>query len=155
SNVAIYPVDPRGMTGTDRGTTSSQMMNFSVGDRDMLRALALETGGRAIVNRNDIRRQIDQIVRDSRAYYLIAYETPHPDDGKFPRVTVRVNRPRATVFARPGYWSPKRGQTTDGAPQLAPVVAPEVQAAVNRLADSLRPNAEEPIEAPRRVRMPE
>src|SRR5262249_54143436 len=71
SNVAIYPIDPRGMTGDNRGTTSAQMMNFSVGDRDMLRALAMETGGRAIVYRNDIARQIEQIVRDSRAYYLI------------------------------------------------------------------------------------
>jgi hypothetical protein len=155
SNVAIYPVDPRGMTGSDRGTTAAQMMNFSVGDRDMLRALAEETGGRAIVYRNDLRRQIDQIVRDSRAYYLIAYETPHPDDGKFHRVAVRVKRPRAAVFARPGYWSPKHGQNTDGAPSLAPVISPEVQAAVNRLADSLRPNAEEPTEAPRRIHIPD
>ena len=66
-----------------------------------------------------------------------------------------MKRPRATVFARPGYWSPKRGQNTDGPASLAPAVSPEVQSAVNRLAESLRPNAEEPAEAPRRVRMPE
>jgi len=154
SNVAVYPIDPRGMTGDNRGTTAGQMMNFSVGDRDMLRALASETGGRAIVYRNDIARQIQQIVRDSRAYYLIAYESPHPDDGKFHRVTVRVKQPRATVFARPGYWALKRGQNTDGAPSLAPTVSREVQAAVNRLAESLRPNADEPVESPRRIKMP-
>jgi VWFA-related protein len=155
SNVAIYPIDPRGMTGSDRGTTAGQMMNFSIGDRDMLRALALETGGRAIVYRNDIRSEIQQIVRDASAYYLIAYESPHPDDGKFHRVTVRVTRARATVFARTGYWSLKRGQNTDGPASVAPVIAPAVQEAVNRLADSLRPNAEEPAEPPRRIRMPE
>src|SRR5262249_22077273 len=38
---------------------------------------------------------------------------------------------------------------------LAPAISPEVQAAVNRLAESLRPDAEEPVEAPRRIRMPE
>ena len=155
SNVAIYPIDPRGMTGNDRGTTAGQMMNFTVGDRDMLRALALETGGRAIVYRNDIRGEIQQIVRDASAYYLIAYESPHPDDGRFHRVTVRVKRPRATVFARTGYWSLKRGQNTDGPASLAPTIAPAVQQAVNRLADSLRPNAEEPAEAARRIKMPE
>jgi len=155
SNVAIYPIDPRGMTGNDRGTTAGQMMNFTIGDRDMLRALALETGGRAIVYRNDIRGEIQQIVRDASAYYLIAYESPHPEDGKFHRVTVHVKRPRATVFARTGYWSLKRGQNTDGPASLAPAIAPAVQDAVNRLADSLRPNAEEPAEAPRRIKMPE
>jgi VWFA-related protein len=155
ANVAVYPIDPRGMTGYDRGTTAAQMMNFAVGDRDMLRALALETGGRAIVYRNDIRGEIQQIVRDASAYYLIAYESPHPDDGKFHRVTVRVRRPRATVFARTGYWSLKRGQSTDAPASLTPAVAPAVQEAVNRLADSLRPNADEPAEAPRRIRMPE
>jgi VWFA-related protein len=155
ANVAIYPIDPRGMTGRDRGTTAGQMMNFTIGERDMLRALAAETGGRATVNRNDIAREVRQIVRDASAYYLIAYESPHPDDGKFHRVTVRVKRPRATVFARPGYWSTKRGRSTDGPASPALSIAPQVQAAVNRLAESLRPNPEEPIESPRRVRMPE
>jgi VWFA-related protein len=155
SNVAIYPIDPRGMTGNNSGTTVGQMMNASVGDRDMLRALAEETGGRAIVYRNDIGREIQQIVRDASAYYLIAYESPHPEDGKFHRVTVRVKRPRATVFARTGYWSFKRGESTDVVLAPVPVASAAVQEAVNRLADSLRPNADEPAEAPRRVIMPE
>jgi hypothetical protein len=59
------------------------------------------------------------------------------------------------VFARTGYWNPKRGQTSDGAPSLAPAVAPEVQQALKALADSLRPNADEPTESRRRVVMPE
>jgi len=154
ANVAIYPLDPRGMTMRRRETTSAQMMNVSVGDYDMLRALALETGARAIVERNDIRGELQRIVRDASAYYLIAYESPHPDDGKFHRVTVRVARPDATVFARTGYWAFKRGEASDGPASLAPIVPPAVRDAVNRLADSLRPNADEPAEAPSRVHMP-
>ena len=130
------------------------MMNFAVGARDALRTLAFETGGRAIVYRNDIRGEIQQIVRDASAYYLIAYESPHPDDGKFHRVTVRVKRPRATVYARTGYWSLKRGEKTDGAASLTIAVPPGVQDAVNRLADSLRPSADEPVEGRRRVIVP-
>ena len=156
ANVAFYPIDPRGMTvGSNRRTTAGQMMNFAVSDRDMLESLALETGGRAIVERNDIRGEVRRIVRDASAYYLIAYESPHPDDGKFHRVGVTVNRPRATVFARTGYWNPKRGVTSEAAPSLAPVVAAEVQQALKALADSLRPNADEPTESRRHVLMPE
>jgi len=154
SNVAIYPIDPRGMTGSNGGTTAGQMMNFAVGARDMLRTLAFETGGRAIVYRNDIRGETQQIVRDASAYYLIAYESPHPDDGKFHRVSVRAKRPRATVFARTGYWSLKRGESSDGPASLAIDVPPGVQDAVKRLADSLRPNADEPVEGRRRAIMP-
>jgi VWFA-related protein len=156
ANVALYPVDPQGLTtGPRRATTTGQMMNFTIGDRDMLEALATETGGRPIVERNDIRGELQRIVRDATAYYLIAYESPHPEDGKFHRVTVKVKRAKTNVFARTGYWSFKRGQNTDGPASLAPEVAPAVQGAVKRLADSLRPNADEPTESRRRIVMPE
>lgn len=145
ANVAIYPVDCRGLTTAfERGPTR----------REMLRALALETGGRAIVDRNDIHGALDQVVRDATSYYLIAYESPRPDDGKFHRVTVRVKRPRATVFARPGYWAFKRDQTT-GVASVAPSLPPAVQTAINHLADSLRPNADEPAEPRRRIVLPQ
>src|SRR5262249_31574039 len=155
ANVAIYPVDPQGMTtGPRRTTTPGQMMNFAIGDRDMLEALAGETGGRPIVERNDIRGELQRIVRDASAYYLIAYESPHPDDGRFHRVTVRVKRPKTTGFSRTGYWSVEPGENTDTPASRAPDVSAGVQDAVKRLADSLRPNAEEPAESPRRILMP-
>ena len=83
------------------------------------------------------------MIRDSRAYYLIAYESPHPDDGKFHKVSVRVSSVRgASVFARTGYWAFKRGENTvDGAVGAARPCRRPVQAAVDKLADSLRPDA--------------
>jgi hypothetical protein len=58
------------------------------------------------------------------------------------------------VFARPGYWAFKRDQTTEIA-SVAASVPPAVQAAINHLADSLRPNADEPAEPRRRIVMPQ
>jgi VWFA-related protein len=154
ANVAFYPVDPRGLMMNNGRTTSAQIMNGLVSDRDAMETLASETGGRAIVQKNDISAALGQVLRDSRAYYLIAYESPHPDDGKFHKVTVRVKRPRVTVFARTGYWAFKRGENAiTPSPSLTPV-SPEVQAAVDKLADSLRPDADEPAEGRRRVIMP-
>jgi VWFA-related protein len=156
ANVAIYPLDPRGLTtdrSVDRGPTSGEIMSMVTPAREFMRTLASETGGRPIFG-NDVTSALGQVIRDSRAYYLIAYESPHPDDGKFHKVTVRVKRPRATVFARTGYWAYKRAENTVvSTPSLA-AISPEVQRAVDKLADSLRPDAGEPAEGPRRVVMP-
>jgi VWFA-related protein len=155
ANVAIYPLDPRGLTAdrsVDRGPTSGEIMSGVTPPREFMRTLALETGGRTIFS-NDVTSALGQVIRDSRAYYLIAYESPHPDDGKFHKVTVRVKRPRASVFARTGYWAYKRAENTvTSTPSLA--IPPEVQRAVDKLADSLRPDAGEPAEGPRHVVMP-
>jgi hypothetical protein len=67
---------------------------------------------------------------------------------------VRVKRPRATVFARTGYWAYRRGQNTIASSLAPTAVSPAVQAAVEALADSLRPDADEPSEGRRRVIMP-
>jgi VWFA-related protein len=156
ANVAIYPLDPRGLStdrSVDRGVSARDIMANQQPAREFLRTLALETGGRPIFG-NDVTSALGQVIRDSRAYYLIAYESPHPDDGKFHNVSVRVKRPRATVFARTGYWAFKRGENAiASSPALAPI-AREVQAAIENLADSLRPDAAEPSEGRRRVIMP-
>jgi VWFA-related protein len=154
TNTAIYPLDPRGLTMANGRTTSGMIMNGLMSDRDAMETLAAETGGRAIVQKNDLSAALGQVIRDSRAYYLIAYESPHPDDGKFHKVSVRVKRRGASVFARTGYWAFKRSENTAMVPSALPPVSPAVQAAVDRLADSLRPDADEPTERPRRMMMP-
>src|SRR3954470_15701679 len=139
SNVAVYPLDPRGLTtdrSVDRGSTAGEIMAQVLPPREFMRTLAMETGGRAIVQ-NDVRAGLGEVIRDSRAYYLIAYESPHPDDGKFHRVTVRVKRPRAQVFARTGYWAFRRGETVTSSSPASVAVPAAVQVAVDKLADSL------------------
>ena len=103
---------PLGAAGTYGSCREHARKIVGISDRDAMETLAAETGGRAIVQKNDLRVALGQVIRDSRAYYLIAYESPHPDDGRFHKVTVRVKRPRATVFARNGYWAFKSGENT-------------------------------------------
>ena len=110
NNVAIYPVDPRGLAtgefGIDQnigGRSSRDFLNSTI---DTLRVLASETDGRAIVNRNDLTLAMKQIVRDSSAYYLVGYNsTLAASDGKFHEIKVRVKRPGIQVRARKGYWA--------------------------------------------------
>ena len=72
---------------------------------DTLRTLAVETDGRAIINRNDLEGGMKQIVRDISAYYLLGYNsTQTATDGKFHEIKVRVKRPGVQIRARKGYW---------------------------------------------------
>ena len=52
------------------------------------------------------RKGMQQLVRDSSAYYLLGYNsTQSPSDGKFHEIKVRVKRPGMQVRARKGYWA--------------------------------------------------
>jgi VWFA-related protein len=112
NNVSLYTVDPRGLAVSefdvsDGGGISSgadrRMLNATM---DTLRTLAVETDGRAIVNRNDLLGGMKQIVRDVSAYYLLGYNsTQAPTDGKFHEIKVRVKRPGVQVRSRKGYWA--------------------------------------------------
>lgn len=110
NNVAIYAVDPRGLStgefGIDQNisqTTDRQYLNATM---ETLRTLAINTDGRAIVNRNDLAGGMKQILRDSSAYYLLGYNsTSTATDGKFHEIKVRVKRSGVQVRARRGYWA--------------------------------------------------
>jgi VWFA-related protein len=110
NNVAIYSIDPRGLTtgefGIDQNvglTTDRQYLGNMI---DSLRTLSLQTDGRAIVNRNDLVVGMRQIVRDTSAYYLLGYNSTFTaTDGKFHEIKVNVKRPGLQVRARKGYWA--------------------------------------------------
>ena len=110
-NTSIYPVDPRGLAAfefdIDQGPvsfrTDQQQLRFTV---NSLRTLAEETGGRAIVNQNDLRPGLQQMLDDANGYYLLGYNSSaEPRDGEFHEIEVRLKREGLRVRARPGYWA--------------------------------------------------
>jgi VWFA-related protein len=110
SNTAIYAVDPRGLSTGEFDIQDNVGMRTSQDSlrqtQNTLRTLADETDGRAIINRNDLAKGMQQLVRDSSAYYLLGYNsTQSPSDGKFHQIRVRVKRPGLQVRARKGYWA--------------------------------------------------
>jgi VWFA-related protein len=110
TNTAIYAVDPRGLSTGEfdiqdniGARQSSEALRSTMAT---LQVLAENTDGRAIVNRNDLAKGMEQIVRDSSAYYLVGYSsTQSPQDGKFHSIRVRVKRPGVQIRARKGYWA--------------------------------------------------
>lgn len=122
ANLAIYPVDARGLIGpafanpnlsATRGgmpgrggvprtiTLSPSRANF-----DTMNILADRTGGRAYYNTNDIRGSIRRAIDDSRVAYMLGYYPTHRDwDGKFREIKVKVNRPGLELRSRRGYFA--------------------------------------------------
>jgi len=107
ANVAIYAIDPRGLTA---GADISQPIDAVVYQRfvartqDTLRVLAEQTGGRAIVNRNDFDQGLDQIDAETSDYYVLGYYSSNPDRTKRRRtVEIKVTRPGARVQHRTEY----------------------------------------------------
>ena len=110
-NTSIYTVDPRGLAVFEFDV-SEPTVSINTDRRqlrvtqDTLRTLAEETGGRAIVNRNDLRPGLEQMLADANGYYLLGYNSSAaPTDGEFHEIEVRVSNPSLRVRARPGYWA--------------------------------------------------
>ena len=71
-NVTIHVVDPRPL-----GTVG-------FGGDDILRRIAYDTGGRAIVSTNDPERHLQSVMADASAYYLVGYTpTRRTNDGRW------------------------------------------------------------------------
>ena len=109
-NTSIYALDPRGLAPSEFGagdmvdpTTDQRYMNEAL---DSLRVMADETDGKAITGKNDPLPDLNKMVRELSAYYLLGYTSSlAPRDGKFHEIQVRVNRKDVDVRARKGYWA--------------------------------------------------
>jgi VWFA-related protein len=132
NNVAIYPIDPRGLTadgGLGENETSAaadlgERQTASITGmeaRQSLRALAQATGGFAVVNTNSFESAWDRIVRENSSYYVLGYSSTNEQrDGRFRRIQVRVKRPGVQIRGRNGYVAPLRNERP-APPQPVPV----------------------------------
>ena len=122
ANIAVYPVDPRGLIGAN-GVETVATAGYGVGPAmfnnssslyslspnfDTMNTLASQTGGVAYYNNNDIGGEVRQAMEDSRVSYMLAFY-PAADDGKgrFHNIKVKVDRPGVELRYRNGY-TPKQ-----------------------------------------------
>jgi VWFA-related protein len=125
ANVAIYPIDTRGLMadppgggaskGASRGSGifSGQAYNSQrskINDsQETMATLAADTGGKAFFDSNDITTGIQQAQEELKSYYIIGYYTTNSaEDGKFRKITVKLNNnTTAKLEHRPGYFASK------------------------------------------------
>ena len=123
ANLAIYSVDTRGLqaisplgdasTGSLRGTggfnggalTNNMNQNFAT--QEVMATLSTDTGGKAFFDSNDFAPAFAQVQRDTSAYYAIGFRSSNPArDGRFRKLTIKINRPGVKLEYRPGYYAP-------------------------------------------------
>jgi VWFA-related protein len=118
SGVVIYSMDTRGLVAslhdasTDRpfdpfGRLSVSTQGELSATQDGLNALAVDTGGKAIFNTNDLKQGLAPAIKETSSYYLLAWK-PDAEGQKqkrFRNVEVSlINRPDLTVRVRKGYF---------------------------------------------------
>ena len=122
ANVSIYAADMRGLQAIVPGGQASQgsargQASFSgrgvadqftglASSQDTLTTLAEDTGGRAFFDSNAFGSIFTRVVDDTSAYYMLGFSSTNPArDGRFRRITVRVNRPDVKLEYRSGYYA--------------------------------------------------
>jgi hypothetical protein len=102
NNVAIYPIDPVGLTA------DPEPGRWKLARENAMRVIAEDTGGEAVINTNNFSAGFERIVRSHSAYYLLSYQPAvQHRDGPFHSISVRVRRAGLNVHARKGYLAPE------------------------------------------------
>ena len=144
SNVSLYPISARGLTTTPGAAPSASKGAYqntsALFGQGLLRGLAEDTGGLAVVNTNNLERMLGDVMTRTSAYYLVSYSsTNSASDGRYRRIAVKVSRPDVAVRARPGYVATRPLETRTAEPALRP---DPIQVAIGALESQVRRAAE-------------
>ena len=130
SGVAFWPVDARGLVaqaplgdathgspgnaGMYTGAAANAVTSRLQQSQDTLFALAADTGGKALLDYNDLTRGITQAQQSVTSYYIIGYYTTNPAlDGRFRRIKISLASEQpgvkeAALDYRQGYYAGKQ-----------------------------------------------
>ncbi|MBI5084117.1 MAG: VWA domain-containing protein [Acidobacteria bacterium] len=137
ANVSFYPIDVRGLqaeppggaasggggsgrgTGMFSGQTQNRQRQSKLSSEDTLVMLAEDTGGKALLDNNELTLGIQQAQEDMQSYYILGYySNDERKDGQFRRVDVKLapetgKRLQAKLEFRRGYFAQKEWKSFD------------------------------------------
>ena len=125
ANVAIFPIDARGLMGDPPGGGASKGASRGSGifngsalnaqrasinsSQETLATLAADTGGKVFLDSNDLSLGLQQVQQEFRSYYVLGYYTSNArEDGKYRKIVVKLtDRLSAKLEFRDGYYAQK------------------------------------------------
>lgn len=133
SSVVVYTFDTKGLKSMSiqasdntyevidghRGAKEIERRDDFRNSQDGLAYFAQQTGGKALLNSNDLNGGIQRALDEQAGYYLIAYlpnaDSFDPTKRKFNKLEVKVKRPNLNVSSRSGFFNTN---TDSSPPQL-------------------------------------
>jgi VWFA-related protein len=125
SNTAFYPIDARGLVasaplgnatkgspggqGMYSGSSQRSQQSSFQSQQETLYTLAADTGGKALLDANDLAVGIVQAQKDIASYYILGYYSTNTAlDGRFRRIKVQIGKKQtAKLDYRSGYFASK------------------------------------------------
>ena len=123
ANLSIYSVDMRGLqaisplgdasTGSIRGASAyngqayQNNLDANFNSQEVMSTLAADTGGKFYGDSNDFAPAFQAMENDTAQYYVIGFRSTNPArDGRYRRLSIKVNRQDVKLEYRPGYYAP-------------------------------------------------
>ncbi len=127
ANVAFYPIDARGLMATPpggdastaapagnnlySGSAQTSLMDNFHNTQETLDTLAADTGGKALLDSNDLTLGMAQVQKDMSSYYMLSYASSNTaEDGKYRRIQVKLapklTELKAKLEYKQGYYAP-------------------------------------------------
>lgn len=129
ANVSFYPIDARGLVASaplgdaTKGSSGGSAMysgssaraatSANQGKQETLDTLAADTGGKALLDNNDLSMGIVQAQKDITSYYILGYvSTNEKVDGQFRRIKISLRPELSAKYGEPknyrqGYFADK------------------------------------------------
>ena len=148
SGVVIYSMDTRGLVASlqDASTDShfdpsGRVQTATFGElaatQNPLHALAVDTGGKALYNTNDLVQGLAPAIKETSSYYLLAWKPDAQTSGRFRQLEVKlVGRPELTVRVRKGFFDVDPPEPTV-ASKKKPDQTPAVKTAASQLREAI------------------
>ncbi|HEY5029258.1 MAG TPA: VWA domain-containing protein [Candidatus Angelobacter sp.] len=95
-----------GLGGSAQASEISNASETAMNSHSTMNSVAEQTGGKAFYNTNDLNRAIRDSMEDGSTYYTLGYYPENKDwDGRFRRISVKINRPGIKLHYRQGFYA--------------------------------------------------
>lgn len=165
SQVAVYPIDARGLTGPSVYSVESSGKQYdsrldvnatrnpdpftnnlndsirqNADDNSTMLQMAEKTGGHAYINTNGLADAVARSIEAGSNYYTLTYTPPNTvNDGKFRRIQLKLRHDGYTLSYRRGYYAdaPAPASTPVTVSNAAPHLVPLAAVSAARIADPM------------------
>jgi VWFA-related protein len=111
NRVTFYTLDAGGLRGMEFGSAEypglvnprlRSVLDSVVPEhlQSPLRLMAIETGGQAILNRNEVLPALEQAAQDFRSFYSLGISSTGAVEGRYHEIEVKLREPRKGILVR-------------------------------------------------------